>query len=100
MVARERLLLRYSLLWLALAAVVLVVAIFPGVVVALGGFFGFEIASNFIFFIGLFLLMAIALSLSMVASKSTVRIVNLIQQQALLETELEELRRKIEKPGE
>ena len=80
LVARERLLLKYSLLWMALTVVIVLCALFPQPLYSISSFLGFETPSNFIFFIGLFFLLAISLSLSSIASK---------QAQALLAKKLE-----------
>ncbi|MDM8163009.1 DUF2304 domain-containing protein [Collinsella intestinalis] len=87
LVAQERLLLKYSLLWLVLAFALLLCAIFPDAIFALSRLFGFVTASNFVFFAGLFCLMAIALSLSVIVSKQTIKIKNLTQRLALIEYE-------------
>ena len=88
LVARERLLLKYSLLWLVLCIALLFVALFPQVLFGLSEALGFEAPSNFIFFVGFFCLMAIVLSLSVIASKQTLKIKNLTQRIALIEYEL------------
>lgn len=93
LVARERLLLKYSLLWMVLTAVILLCAIFPQPLYGFAHLFGFENPSNFIFFIGLFFLLAIALSLSSIASKQAIAIKNLVQEQALLAKKIDELSR-------
>ncbi|OUN46640.1 hypothetical protein B5G20_06655 [Collinsella sp. An7] len=85
LVAKEQLLLKYSLLWLVLAVALLVSAVFPDALFTLSNVLGFETPSNFIFFVGLFCLLAIALSLSVIASKQTIKIKNLTQRIALLE---------------
>ena len=57
LVKHDRLLLNYSLMWLALAAVILLCAVFPWPLFGVAAAFGFATASNFIFFVGfLFLL--------------------------------------------
>ncbi len=89
LVKKERLLLRYSLLWLALALVLILCALFPGPVFEVAKLFGFATASNFIFVVGFVFLLLICLSLSSVISKQTVSIKNLTQRIALLEKELE-----------
>lgn len=86
-VARRKLLLRYSLLWLTLALVVLLGAIFPNIVTFLADLFGFDVPSNFIFFFGLFFLLSICLSLSVVVSKQSMKIKNLVQKLALLDND-------------
>lgn len=88
-VKRGRLLLRYSLLWMALAVIAMLGALFPRVVFWLSNLAGFETPSNFILFIGLFFLMAVCLSLSVIVSKQSVRIKSLVQEIALMENESE-----------
>lgn len=85
LVASDRLLLKYSLLWFFLALLLLVAAIFPEALFSLAFLSGFETPANFIFFLGLFCLMAIALSLSVIVSRQATRIKNLTQRLALLE---------------
>ena len=87
LVAKEQLLLKYSLLWVVLAFVLLLCAIFPDAIFRLSSLLGFVTASNFVFFAGLFCLMAIALSLSVIVSKQTLKIKNLTQRIALIEYE-------------
>lgn len=89
LVKKEKLMLRYSLLWLALVAVLILCAIFPGPVFEIAKLLGFLTASNFIFVVGFVFLLLIALSLSTVISKQTTSIKNLTQRIALLEKELE-----------
>ena len=85
LVAREKLMLKYSLLWLFLVVAVMLCAIYPNGIFAIAKIFGFANPSNFIFFLGLFCLLAISLSLSVIVSKQTMRIKNLTQRLALLE---------------
>ncbi|MEG0050341.1 MAG: DUF2304 domain-containing protein [Clostridia bacterium] len=89
-VAHGRLLLKYSLLWMMLALVSILAALFPEPLYALSSLLGFENPSNFIFFAGLFFLLALCLSLSIIVSKQALRIKNLIQQTALIQKRLEE----------
>ena len=49
LVARERLLLKYSLLWLLLSIVILICALFPGPLYSLASGLGFVLTSNFCF---------------------------------------------------
>ena len=84
LVQRKRLLLKYSLLWLALSIVAGICALFPEPLFALAQLLGFETASNFIFVIGFFFLLAFCLSLSVIASRQTEYIKTLIQELAIL----------------
>lgn len=56
LIIRERLLLKYSLLWMVLTAVIVLCAVFPEPLYAISHLFGFVNPSNFIFLIGLFFL--------------------------------------------
>lgn len=87
LVKHERLLLNYSLLWLALAVVLLVCAIFPGPLFGVATALGFLTASNFIFFLGFLFLLLICLTLTTVVSKQAIAIKNLTQKIALMEKE-------------
>lgn len=87
LVAKERMLLKYSLLWLFLAVTLFCSALFPEVVFSISAAFGFITPVNFIFLIGLFCLLAISLSLSVVVSRQTIAIKNLVQKLALIEYE-------------
>ena len=92
LVSRDKLLLKYSLLWLLLFAIGLVGALFPEVVYWISGLTGFISPSNFIFLISIVLLLAISLSLSVAVSRATIAIKNLTQRVAILEKELRDSR--------
>lgn len=83
-IIRGRLLLRYSLLWFALALVAFLCALFPEPVFWVAHLIGFDTASNFILFMAVFLLLIIALSLSVIVSKQQTKLNSAIQELALL----------------
>ena len=85
LVTRKKLLLKYSLLWLALSVIAGLCAIFPEPLYRLSDLLGFETASNFIFVVGMFFLLAVCLSLSIIVSRQTEYIKTLIQELALHE---------------
>ena len=85
LVSKESLLLKYSLLWLVLVILLVVCALFPDGLVFISRVLGFETVSNFALLIGLFCLLAISLSLSVIVSKQASRIKNLTQRLALVE---------------
>ena len=87
LVARGKLLLKYSLLWLILGIAMLLCAAFPGVVIAISKLSGFITSSNFVFLIAIGILLAISLSLSVVVSRQLLSIKNLTHRLALLEKE-------------
>lgn len=89
LVKHDRLLLNYSLMWLALAAVILLCAVFPRPLFGVAAAFGFATASNFIFFVGFLFLLVICLVLTSIVSKQALSIKNLTQKIALMEKENE-----------
>jgi len=88
LVSSKRLLLKYSLLWLALSLVLALCALFPGPVYLFADFFGFETPSNFLFVVAIFFLLAITLSLSIIASRQNAYIKSLVQDLALLKDKI------------
>lgn len=93
LVARKKLLLSYSLLWILLSIIVIAFALFPAPVFFITELVGIELPSNFIFIIAIFCLMAISLSLSIAASKQAAYSKTLVQEIALLKKEVEEQQR-------
>lgn len=91
-VVKGRLLLRYSLVWLFLSAVVLLCAVFPNGVAFLSKIVGVEAPSNFVFLIAVFIALAINLSLTMTVSKQQETIKNLVQEHSLLEKRFDDSR--------
>lgn len=88
---KQRLNLRYTLTWLLMALVMLLVSIFPQIVVGLAKLLGIASVVNTVFLLeGLFVLL-ILLSLTSIVSLQTNRIRKLTQTQALLEKRVREL---------
>lgn len=92
MVARDRLQLKYSLLWLLLAVALVVCALFPGIVSWFARLVGVELTSNFVFIAGFVFLIAVCLSLSVIVSWQARSIRLLVQRVALMNEEMDELR--------
>ena len=90
--------LRYALVWLLAALVMLIVAIFPQIVVGLSKLLGIQSTVNTVFLLeGLFVLL-ILLSLTSIVSVQTNQIRRLTQTQALLEKRVRELEEAVKKP--
>lgn len=85
LVKRRKFQLRYSLLWLALAFVVLFCSLFPRLLFDVARVLGFEAPSNFIFFCAALFMIVISLSLSRIISEQASAIKNLTQRIALFE---------------
>ena len=80
--------LRYSFFWLSLSVVILIAAISSGFIGAIGDLFGSVLTTNFVFFLGLFLLLAFLPMLSVIATKQAANIKNLTQRLAIIEKEI------------
>ncbi len=87
-VRKGRLLLPHAFVWLLIAVLGIVASVFTGVVAACAQLFGFETASNFVFFLVMLFALAFLFFLSMVVSKQTLQIKGLVQELALLRSEL------------
>jgi hypothetical protein len=88
---KKKLNLKYTLVWLLSAFVMLVAAIFPGIVNAVARLIGIISPVNFVFVLeGMFVLL-ILLSLTAIVSHINNRIYKLIQSLAILEKRVREL---------
>lgn len=86
MVRKNKLNLRYALLWLAAGSTMLLISIFPKIVLFLTRIIGFELASNMILFLGIVLLLGISLSLTKIVSKQSSQIQILTQELSRLKS--------------
>ncbi len=98
LVSQGKLLLKYSLLWLVLGVVALIIALFPSVAGSLSHTLGFGLTSNFVFFVVLALLGVICMALTVIVSWQARDIRSLVQQMALLKKELQEERHNGQRP--
>ena len=91
LVVKKRLRLMYSLLWLSLSIIALLCAIFPGPIFSLAHVLGFVVPSNLVFFLAIFFLLALCLSLTVIVSWQAGGIRQLIQGIAVINNQLEKL---------
>ena len=89
--------LKYSLLWLLTAFVMMVIGIFPQLLIGLAYVLGFELASNALFTFLLGFIILILLQQTSVISQQNERIKTLTQSIALLEKRVRELEEEKEK---
>lgn len=94
MVRKNRLELKYSLLWFVLGIGVLFFALCPSATVWLADLFGIGIPINLIFFAGFCFALMIIFSLTAAISRMSVKLKRLTQEIGLLNKELEDLRNK------
>jgi hypothetical protein len=90
-IRKSALSLKYSLLWLFSAFLMLTASIFPGVLRFIADVLRFELISNAVFSLVLGFAILILLSLTSIVSKQTEKIKTLVQTVTLLEKRVREL---------
>lgn len=83
--------LKYALIWLLTATVMLVLGIFPDILLHFAHGFGFEVSSNALFTLLLGFVIVILLQQTAIASQQTEKIKTLVQTNALLEKRIRDL---------
>ena len=81
---KQKLRLKYALLWLFSGFIMLVATIVPNLVETISKCLGFEIASNMVFLIGFIMLLLVAFTLTCVISGQSKKIKLLIQEVSIL----------------
>ena len=79
--------IKYSILWLLLPIIFLIMALFSDQMIKLANFFGFELLSNMIFFITVGILFIINFSLTVIVSNLQKKITLLTQEISMLKKE-------------
>ncbi|MDR1183173.1 MAG: DUF2304 domain-containing protein [Coriobacteriales bacterium] len=87
-IRKKRLQIDYSLFWILFSIVLLVVALFPGIITYTSGFLGIESPANLVFLAVNFLLILRLFSVTLKLSRSNEQITQLVQRLALLENRL------------
>lgn len=90
-----QLLLKYTLLWLAIGASMVLMIVFPEVLSVITTWMGIELPINGLFTVGILAIMLIAMTLTVIVSKQTMRIKELSQGVALMEKRIRELEDKV-----
>jgi len=90
---RRQLREKYATLWLLIGIVILILAVFPGLLLGLSDALGVAVPSNLIFALALVLLVGVALHLSWELSQAEDEVRRVAEDVAILRTEVEELRR-------
>jgi hypothetical protein len=94
LVRREKLTFRYAAGWMAASAVALLIAVFDEWLERIAHAFGFQLASNFIFFLVLGGLVLMTLLMTLFLCRQNKRNDRLAQKIGMLELEIEKLKRK------
>ena len=93
---KNRLTIRYSIIWFLSGFVLLIFALFPYIVLVLRDLLQVELAANLVFLLVLAFVLMILLSLSSIVSGFSEKIKRLPQHNALLERRVRELEQKLE----
>ncbi|RTQ93156.1 DUF2304 domain-containing protein [Lysinibacillus telephonicus] len=93
MIARYKLDLKYSLLWLLLGGGFIIFTIFPTTVYYIAKFLSIETPTNALFLLGILFLIAIVFSLTIAISNASNNIKKLSQELGVLKLELSKLKK-------
>ena len=85
---KGRIPIKYTLVWLVAAFVFLIIAIFPQILGFFKDLLGFEVASNMVFTIAIFILLYINLAITIIISGQSEKIKLLIQEVSVLKKEI------------
>ena len=96
LIKNKKIEVKYSIIWLAFSATMILFAIFPYLVLVLGDISGVANPVNFIFMTLFVFILLIMLSVSAVISGFSTKIKRLAQSNALLEKRIRELEKKLE----
>lgn len=87
LVRRNKLSMKYALVWLGTAFAMLVAVLIPNFLDFVAKILGFELVSNMLFLVGMLVLMCISLSLTMIVSKQSNMIKLLTQEISMLKSQ-------------
>ncbi|MFS0712655.1 DUF2304 domain-containing protein [Microbacterium sp. 2P01SA-2] len=87
---------KYATLWLIIGLALLVISVFPGLLLQLTEVLGVEVPANLIFALSIVLLVGVALHLSWELSRAEDEIRRLAEESAILRTDLDELRARMD----
>jgi hypothetical protein len=87
---------KYAVLWLLLSGFVLLLAVVPGLLLWFANLFGFTLAANFVFFLAIFGLFALAMQFSVEVGRVEHEVGTLAEELAFLRNEIEKLRARLD----
>lgn len=97
---RRQLREKYATLWIIIGLVILLLAIFPGLLLGLSSALGVEVPSNLIFALALVLLIGVTLHLSWELSQAEDEVRRVAEDVAILRADVEELQARLAGRGE
>lgn len=96
-VRNKKLQLSYSIFWILIGTVLIIILIIPNCLNNITKILGFEVTSNMIFFITIVIIFYLILELMLALSKESKRNVTLTQEVSMLKNRVAELEKKFEK---
>ena len=87
-IRRKRLLLKYSLLWLAASLLMAICIIFPQILNFICTLLGIELISNLVFLMGFLILLVLTFVLTIIVSEQKKKIIVLVEEVAIIKKEL------------
>ena len=94
LIKTNKLTVKYSLTWLMISFLMLLMSLFPKISIGLAKILGFEAASNMIFLVIIGVLIIINISMSIIVSKQNKQIRLLVQDVSILRKSVENNQRK------
>ena len=94
---RKRLLLKYSLLWIFAGLLMLILAVFPGILHAFSRLLGIFDPVNALFAIIFFCVIIMLVALTSIVSAQNEKIKRLVQNQSILEEKIREMDKEAKK---
>lgn len=99
MLLRRQLREKYATLWLVIGIVLLVLALYPGLLSWLAGALGVAVPSNLFFALSIVLLVGVALHLSWELSQAEDEVRRVAEDVAIVRADIDELRSRLAEPG-
>jgi len=94
LVRQEKLTFKYASWWICVSSIAILLTIFDQIIFKMARFFGFELASNFIFFTILTIFVFMGLFMTILLSQQNSHNDAMAQKIAMLEFEVEQLKNK------
>jgi hypothetical protein len=85
---KKRMPVKYSLIWILSALIILFIGIFPGIFTWFSKFFGFVTMSNMVIAIFIFILLMITIMLTIIVSSQNKKIILLTQEISMIKSKV------------
>ena len=96
---REQIEFKYALVWLISGIMILILAVFPGILSWMASSLGVGLPLNLVFFLGIIINLIISFALTVTYSKLKNMIYKVTQMNAILDNELSKTKREMEETG-